>query len=153
MIKAAISTISILFLIGAGSSLLAQPSSADIASAEAIRRQANIIELRRTLDDAARVQKQGELPAAALLYERALEIVRDVGVGVDRETKDAIAGLSTVRLQLAEKARRLGNLAEADAEVTRVLKVDPTNVTAQNLKKEITRAMEGSAARCRARKS
>ena len=62
MIKAAAITISILLLIAAGSSLLAQPSTQDIASAEAIRRQANIIELRRTLDDAARVQKQGDLP-------------------------------------------------------------------------------------------
>lgn len=142
MIKAATSTISILLLLAAGTPLLGQPSTADIASTEAIRRQASTIELRRTLEDAARVHKQGDLAEAARRYERALELVRDIGVGVERESAEAVAGLAAVRLQLAEQARRVGNLAEADAQVSRVLRVDPQNAAAQKLKKEVDRAEE-----------
>ncbi len=143
MIKAASFSISVLLLLAAaGSSLHGQPSTADIASTEAIRRQASIIELRRTLEDAARIQKQGDLQESARRFERALDLVRDIGVGVDRESKDAVAGLTAVRLQLAEQARRVSNFTEADAQVTRVLKVDPHNATAQNLKRDIDRALE-----------
>ena len=142
MIKAATSTISILLLLAAGTPLLGQPSTADIASTEAVRRQASIIDLRRTLEDAARVQKQGDLNEAARRYERALDLVRDIGVGVERESSQSVAGLAAVRLQLAEQARRLGNLAEADAQVSRVLVVDPQNAAAQKFKKEVDRAQE-----------
>jgi hypothetical protein len=137
MIKAAAPTISLLLLLATGPSVFAQPSTADVATAEAIHRQANIIELRRTLDGAAVLTREGDLPGAALQYERALDLVRDIGIGVERETKDAIIGLSAVRLQLAEQARRNANYAEADAQVSRVLKVDPRNVAAQKLKREI----------------
>lgn len=142
MIKAATSIISTLLVLAAGPTLLGQPSTADIATTEAVRRQASIIDLRQTLEDAARVHKQGDLPEAARRYERALELVRGIGVGVERESKEAVAGLAAVRLQLAERARRLSNFSEADAQVSRVLRVDPQNAEAQKLKKEIERALE-----------
>ena len=142
MIKVATLSISILLLLSAGSSLHGQTSTADIASTEAIRRQANIIELRRTIEDAGRIQKQGDLQEAARRYERALDLVRDVGIGVERERKEAVAGLAATRLRLAEQARRSGNFLEADAEVTRVLRVDPTNAAALDLKRTVDRALE-----------
>lgn len=143
MIKAATSIISTLLVLAAGPTLLlGQPSTADIATTEAVRRQASIIDLRQTLEDAARVHKQGDLPEAARRYERALELVRGIGVGVERESKEAVAGLAAVRLQLAERARRLSNFSEADAQVSRVLRVDPQNAEAQKLKKEVERALE-----------
>ena len=92
MIKAASIFISILLLCAAGSSLSAQPSTTEIATAEALHRQANMIELRRTLDQAAATQKQGDIKTAAQQYEKALNLVSDIGVGVDRETKEAVAG-------------------------------------------------------------
>src|SRR4051794_38564132 len=98
MIKAATRTIFILLLVGAGCPrLLAQPAvadTADIATREAIQRQANMIELRRTLEDAGRVQKQGELTRAAQLYEKALDLIRNVGVGVDQESREAVTGMA-----------------------------------------------------------
>jgi Flp pilus assembly secretin CpaC/tetratricopeptide (TPR) repeat protein len=142
MIKAATRSILILLLLAAGSPrFFAQPSPEDIATAEAVRRQANMIDLRRTLEDAARVQKQGELTHAAQLYEKALDLIRDIGVGVDAETREAVAGLTTVRLQLAEQARRNGNLDEASAQVHRVLTVDAHNPAALKLKAELDRAI------------
>ncbi len=142
MIKAASLSLSVLLLLSAGSALQAQTATADIATTEALRRQATVIELRRTLEDAARIHKQGNLEEAARRYERSLDLVRSIGIGVDRENKDAVAGLAGVRLQLAEKARKVGNLNEASAQVERVLRVDPTNATAQNLNKEINRALQ-----------
>ena len=48
----------------------------------------------------------------------------------------------------------MGNLTEAEAEVNRVLKVDPTNAQAQKLKKEVDpERSKTAAARFRARKS
>src|SRR4051794_15023605 len=98
MIKAATTTVSLLLLMAAGATAFAQPSpapsTADIATAEAIRRQASIIDLRRPLNDAARLHKEGNLVESARQYERALDLVRDVGTGVEVESKDAVAGLA-----------------------------------------------------------
>jgi beta-lactamase regulating signal transducer with metallopeptidase domain len=96
------------------------------ATAEAVRRQANLIELRRTLDQAATTKKQGDLKTAAQLYEKALCLVSDIGVGVEGESKETMAGLTGARMQLAEDARKAGSPAEAEAQANRLLQVNPT---------------------------
>ena len=82
----------------------AQPSSAELAADEATRRQEAIILLRRTLEDARQTQTAGDVAGAARLYEEAYRWVQTIGVGIESETSEAVAGLSTTRLSLARTA-------------------------------------------------
>ncbi len=142
MIKAVTTTLSLLLVLGATAPLLGQQLPAQLAGEEAVRRQADIIQIRQLLENAQKAQVRHDLAGASQLYEEALELVQKVGVGVEKERNETIAGMAAVRLQLAEDARNLGNLDEANKQVSRVLVVDPKNVAAQKPKAVIDRALE-----------
>ena len=97
---------------------------------EAIRRQANVITLRKTLGDAHAARARGDLSAAAKLYDDSWTLVEKIGSGVDREAQDTQAGLVSTRLELARAAQKRNQLADASREVNDVLRVDPANADA-----------------------
>jgi type II secretory pathway component GspD/PulD (secretin)/beta-lactamase regulating signal transducer with metallopeptidase domain/tetratricopeptide (TPR) repeat protein len=105
------------------------------AGREGILRQADIIQLRRTIAEARKAQSQPDLAGSARLYEEALRLVQKVGVGVDQERNETANGMAVVRMQLANNAQKQGNFVEADQQVKAILRVDPANVAAQNFKK------------------
>jgi tetratricopeptide (TPR) repeat protein len=129
-------TVSLALLIGTTARLYGQPTASQIAADEAVKREAMTIQLRRTLEDAQKLRKKGDLEAAARLFEEAYSTVQSIGVGVETERTEAISGLVAVNLELAEQAQRRSDLTEADTRVKRALRVDPKNEAAQKFKKK-----------------
>ena len=124
-------------LLATATVLWAQPAPTDTAINEAIRRQAKVKILQQKLIEAQDVEARKELQAAAKLYEDCVELVDSIGnrENIQSETAQTIAGLGIVRLELARNAQKRGDLREADTQVSRVLKVDPTNPVALDFKK------------------
>jgi Flp pilus assembly secretin CpaC/tetratricopeptide (TPR) repeat protein len=145
MIKAGTILVFCLLLFGAASPLFAQLNPGQIAGEEAVRRQADLIQLQNVLRNAAAARQAGDLTRASHLYEEAFTLVQRLAVGVDPQREETISGFTAVRLELAERARRRGDLVEADYQVTRVLRVDPRNTRAQEMKAQIERAIEAQA--------
>ena len=135
MIKAALTSLCVLFLVsGASAQNAATPTQ--VAEDEAIRRQAETVTLRKKLQDAQSEYKRGDLAGAAKLYEDALVLVQKIGSGIDQEAKQTTDGLIATRMELAKEAQHQGDLSQADAQVRRVLKIDPKNAPALSFKKE-----------------
>ena len=135
-------TVSLALLLGAALPLLGQPSAGQIAADEAVKREAMTIQLRKTLEDAKKTRKKGDLEGAARLDEEAYALVQNIGVGIESERKETISGLVSISLEMAEKAQRRGDLAEADTRVKRALRVDPKNEAAQKFKKNNDKLLE-----------
>jgi tetratricopeptide (TPR) repeat protein len=114
----------------------AQSNPTDVAVNEAVLRQSYTIVLRQKLADAANAAARGDLNAAAKFYEDAYTLVTQIGSGIDAETAQTIAGLTSTRMQLARNAQQQGDLREAGMQVARVLKVDPQNAAAIAFKKQ-----------------
>ncbi|MBI3881319.1 MAG: hypothetical protein HY301_14805 [Verrucomicrobia bacterium] len=114
--------------------LRAQPSSSQAAEEEAIRRQTAVIETGLKVKKAQDLARQGDLATAAKTYTDALKLSEKAGGSADREVKDIISGLTAVNLQLAELAYRRGDFTEADNRIKQVLKLDPRNAAAIELK-------------------
>jgi type II secretory pathway component GspD/PulD (secretin)/tetratricopeptide (TPR) repeat protein len=137
-----------LLSMAAGASVPAQTiSPAQTAQEEAVRRQDASIQMRQKLEQAQVAQKGGDLMGAAQLYEEAYGLVQKIGgVGVEKESQKIVAGLSEVRLKLAQQAERRNDLADAKSQVNRLLIVDPKNPAALKYQKELDKtmvAMEG----------
>jgi len=133
MIKAATLSLAFILLLAAAVSS-AQTPPEETAVNEAVYRQANRITLRQKLADARAAQDRHALSTAAKLYDDAWELVQKIGSGVDPERDQTIAGLATVRLELAREAQRHGDYKEARTQVDDVLRVDPANAAAIELK-------------------
>src|ERR1043165_111030 len=125
---------SLLLLLLCGGSILqthAQAGTDDIASAEAVRRQAARIQLRRTIDEARLAKSRGEIPLAIQKYEAAWTTALGL-LNVDAERKEIQAELIPIRLQLARDDQSRGDLGEADTQIKNALRLDPTNDEAQS---------------------
>jgi len=136
MTKAVSLSLGFIFLLASGASLSAQSSATDVAVNEGVVRQANTLVLRQKLAEARNAAASGDLPAAAKYYEDSYTLVQQIGSGIDPETQQTIAGLSSTRLQLARQDQGNGDLIAANTEVNRVLKVDPRNPAAIAFKKQ-----------------
>jgi tetratricopeptide (TPR) repeat protein len=138
MIKAVLLPIaSFIFL--AAATVTAQTASSYYTNAEneAILREANTIVLRQDLVNASAAVERKDLPAAALLYEAAYGLVQSIGpISIPNETAQAVSGLVAVHMELAREAEEREDYYQADVDVTRVLKVDPTNADAIAFKKQ-----------------
>jgi general secretion pathway protein D len=98
-------------------------------------RQANRIALRQRLADARSAEDRHDLQSAAKLYDDAWGLVTSIGLNnAEAEAQTARAGLATVRLELARAAQRRGDAREADTQLRDVLRVDPSNAQAIELK-------------------
>ncbi|MHB8522527.1 MAG: hypothetical protein ACYDH9_17460 [Limisphaerales bacterium] len=148
MIKAAMTTLGGILFLAAATALHAQPTPAQAAEEEAVRRQEATIRLRQTLKSAESVQKQGDLLNAAKLYEDAYDLAQKVGgVGVEKEQRETIAGLATVRLKLAHEAESQNDLPHAKEQIDRVLRIDPKNAAALAYKQTIDKELEAQVGR------
>ena len=118
----------------------AQSTAADAAAREAIRRQGEIQQLGKLLEQAKAVEAAGNLLAASKLYEEAQKKVESVGLsakGIDVERAASLEGLTRVRMALAEQYATSGRLSEARKEVNRILVIAPNNITAREKLSEI----------------
>jgi general secretion pathway protein D len=103
---------------------------------EAVMRQANRIALRQRLADARGAQERHELALAAKQYDEAWGLVTSIGINnVEAEAAATRAGLATTRLELARDAQRHSDYREAGTQITDVLRVEPTNPEAIELKR------------------
>ena len=115
-------------------------AAADLAAREAVRRQGEIQQLGKLLQQAKTVESTGNLLAASKLYEAAQGKVESVGInakGIDVERAAAMEGLTRVRMGLADQYAKSGKLSEARKEVNRVLVLSPNNLTARERLQEI----------------
>ncbi|MCX6912076.1 MAG: hypothetical protein NT167_03305, partial [Verrucomicrobia bacterium] len=134
MMKAATLSLALIALLAAASAAPAQTPPQETAVNEAVYRQANRIALRQKLADARAAQERHALPSAAKLYDDSWELVQKIGSGVDAERDQTVAGLGTVRLELARAAQRRGDYKEARTQIDDGLRVDPTNAAAIEFK-------------------
>ena len=135
MTKAVIISLGFILLLTAVTPAHAQTSPIEDASNQAILRQANRIVLRQKLVNARAAVTRGELVEGAKLYQEAADLAQQVGSGIDLETAEAISGLATTRLTLARQAQAQHDFNEADKQIIQVLKYDPKNAEALDLKK------------------
>lgn len=104
----------------------AQPAATSAAVDQAVYRQANLLLLRQRLAEAGDAVTRRDLPAAAKLYEEAVELKDKVGTP-GPESDAAVQGFAYVRLQLAQAAVKRGDYLEVRTQLARVLKVDEHN--------------------------
>jgi tetratricopeptide (TPR) repeat protein len=137
MIKAVKTSLLLLLLCGGSiPQAHAQPAGTDdAASAEAVRRQAYTIQLRRSIDEARLAKSRGEIPLAIQKYEAAWTLAQGL-VGVESERQQIITELVPMRLELARQAQARGDLGEADTQIKNALRLDPTNDAARTAKVE-----------------
>ncbi|MEO8428609.1 MAG: tetratricopeptide repeat protein, partial [Verrucomicrobiota bacterium] len=148
MTKAVTITIAMLLLVAAIAQLQAQPTPAKLAEEEGVRREEAKILLRQKLSDAQESERLGRFVEASKLYEEAFSLGQYVGEVVEDENRQTLTGLVAVRMELADQAQKSGNYEEADAQVTRVLKIDPPNAVAAAFKAkndELLESMKGMA--------
>src|SRR5262245_48597242 len=94
---------------------MAQPAATQAAVDESVYRTANLLLLRQKLTEAQTAVGRRDLPAAATLYDNAVELADKIGAGNSpEESAAAVQGLASVRLQLADQASKSGNLREAE---------------------------------------
>src|SRR3954468_21961704 len=135
MIKAVKTSLILLLLCGGSIQAHAQAGLDDAASAEAVRRQASQIQLRRTIDEARLAKSRGEIQLAIQKYEAAWTTAQGL-VGAEAERNEIKAELIPIRLELARREQSRGNLGEADTQIKNALRLDQTNDEARKAKVE-----------------
>jgi tetratricopeptide (TPR) repeat protein len=144
MIRSVSTSISLAVLLAAAPAALAQASQDDLLrEREAVTRQENSILMRKAAQAGAALQQKGDLLEAAKQYEEAWGLAQRIGdAGIEKERQEIVAGFSDVYLTLAKRSYARQQYVEARNQVERVLAVDPTNATAQRMKKTIDKEME-----------
>jgi general secretion pathway protein D len=123
--------------------------NADVTAAvdQAVYREANLILLRQKLEEGSQAVARRDTAAAAKIYDAAVELVGKIGPNnAQAESAAALQGFSSVRMQLAEAARRRGDYREADTQLALILKADKNNanaVAAKAANDKTLREMEG----------
>lgn len=134
MTKRAVS-LGLAMLMAASTAILAQSAATQAAVDESVYRTANLMMLRQKLTEAKAALARQELPVAATLYDNAVELAQKVGPSnAQLESAEAVSGLAQVRVTLAQQAAEKGDWREAETQLERVLKVDPKNQPALELK-------------------
>ena len=132
--KAATLPLGLTLFLASANFVLAQTPAQDTAVNEAVIRQADRIALRQKLADARATQERGDLLKAAKLYDDSWELVLRVGANVDAEAAVTRSGLASVRLELARAAEHRDDYRDAAVQINDVLRVDPSNAEALELK-------------------
>jgi Flp pilus assembly secretin CpaC/tetratricopeptide (TPR) repeat protein len=132
--KAATFPLGLTLFLASASFVFGQSPAQETAVNEAVIRQADRIALRQKLADARATQERGDLLKAAKLYDDAWDLVQRIGANVDEEAAVARSGLASVRLQLARAAEHRGDYRDAAVQINDVLRVDPSNAEALELK-------------------
>jgi type II secretory pathway component GspD/PulD (secretin)/tetratricopeptide (TPR) repeat protein len=114
----------------------AQNDAPAVAADVAVRMQERVINARTRLAEAKVAEARKEILAASQQYNKALELVQGIGPSADPERNEAVAGLSRTTLQLADQAMKRGDFDDAKLHIDRVLKVDPNNRLARQMRVE-----------------
>src|SRR5690349_13886799 len=102
MIKAASQLFCLTLLLATAIPVSAQTGAdVDAAGTEGIRRQADTILLHQKLALAQSSRQRGDLSSAAKLYEQCYTLVQNIGPSVEPGTRQVVAGLCSVLLDLA----------------------------------------------------
>ncbi len=109
---------------------LAQGTPIDMAVHQSVENQANTIVLRQKLVEAQSIYQRGDILGAAKAYQECVDLAQQIGPGIETETAQAVAGLSTTSMLLAQDAQSRGDYREAQVRVNAVLKADPSNQAA-----------------------
>ncbi|HYG21592.1 MAG TPA: hypothetical protein VEH04_02335, partial [Verrucomicrobiae bacterium] len=142
MIKAVITPLCVTVLLSMATHLSAQLAPVVTpAIDEGVRRQAAQIDLRTTLDAARAAEQRRDLDTAAKLYGDAWRIIESVGPGVENEARQTVAGLTSVRLELARAAQKRSDYRDAQVHINEVLRVNPADPTAMALKQSNDRML------------
>jgi Tfp pilus assembly protein PilF len=141
MTKAVPVSLGLALMLAAAAVSPAQTNSTGLAVTEAVIRQADTILLRQKLMEAQAAVERKDVADAAKLYEEAWQLVQKIGSGIDAETAQTVSGLVSTRLELARRDQQKGDLRDADAEVSRALKVAPNNPDALAFKKRNDRLL------------
>src|ERR1043166_350044 len=147
MKKLTLSSVCLVLALSVFGQLPAQKSDIDLATEEGARRQAHKIELDRKLADAQAAEKKGAFLEAAQLYTDCLDLVKKIGSGVETQQKAALDGFVAVRLQLADQLQRAGDTAGADDQYARILREDPKNDRAIQLREANNKVRAAEAGR------
>jgi tetratricopeptide (TPR) repeat protein len=123
------------FTVAAGP--VAQPAMAQVATTrtaeeEAVRRQQAAKLMAAKVKQAAAEEKKGRVEQAATLYQEAVGLIPQVGLGTQAVENDkalAVAGLVKHALILAKAAQDRQDFAAADIQLSRALNADATNPT------------------------
>jgi len=134
MIKPATIPLGLTLLLVSVSVSYAQTPAQEAAVNEAVIRQADRIALRQKLAEARTAQERGDLGKAAKLYDDAWELVQRVGANVEAEAATTRSGLAAVRLAMARAAQHRDDYTDASLQIGDVLRVDPSNAEALDLK-------------------
>jgi len=113
-----------------------------IAEQEAVKRQEASIRLHQIVLQAADAEKKHRIVDASKLYQEAYALVPFAVVGDPRAESDKLAaanGLVRVRMELAERARKNGDLLEAQKQVDAAVHVQPQNEKLRIAKIEVDR--------------
>ncbi len=113
----------------------------------AVMLQASHITLRQKLVEANAARERRDLPTAAKLYDDSWTLIQQIGTGVDPEITEVRAGLALVRLELASAAQRRGDYKEAAVQLDDVLRVDPSNAIALDMKRNNQKLLAEQAGR------
>lgn len=138
----------LIFLVAAAPLVQAQNNvdPVEAASAEAIRRQALTIQLRRTLAEAQVARQHNDLLGAHKLYERCFDYVTQIGPGgIESEAQQTVLGLSAVLFDMARQYQAEHRYDKADEQFARILVVDPTNRAAVDARRENQRLLDAQA--------
>ena len=134
--KAATLPLGLTLLLAAATVCQAQVPAQETAINEAVMRQANRIALRQKLAEAYAAQQRRDLANAAKLYDDSWALVQSIGAAnVESEAAQTRAGLSAVRLELARAAQGRSDYRDANVQIIDVLRVDPSNAEALDLKR------------------
>ena len=111
------------------------------AEEQALRLQEQSILMRKKMTDALDANRRGDFDIAAKLYEDALTQAGKIGPAVETENRVIVTALVEVRLKLAREAQKFANYTDADAQITRALKIDKNNPKIIAAKKDNDRMM------------
>ncbi|KAF0177216.1 MAG: Type II and III secretion system protein [Limisphaerales bacterium] len=115
----------------------AGPDPVAIAEEEALRRQERRLVLDANLLKAKQLQREKDFANAAKLYEEAIGHARLLGgvEAVEKQYRDALAGLTHCRIQLAIALQEKYEFREAAAEADKIFPFDPRSSAAEEFKR------------------
>jgi len=133
-------------LVASSAPLFAQTTPTDAAVTEAVRREYDTKVLQQTLQRAQEARVRGDLLTASKFYEEAWKLVQKIGPGnLGSETQATIQGFAEVNLTLAKGAQQRKDYYEAGLRIARVLKVDPNNPEAREMKRANDKLLDETA--------
>ncbi len=136
-VKAVVSSFVLSTLLASPVASSAQESAEQTAINQAVYREANRIQLRQKLNDAAAAEARHEVPLAAKIYGDAWDLVQKIGIeNVQAEAQQVREGVFRTRMALAQAAQSRGDYNEADRQVKTVLNVNPGNPDAMAFKRK-----------------